>query len=86
LSEQQAPLEELAYSSKAMAQKELEAAAIAAGLAHQQRTVEPMPKGDGQLLYRARFTTLTEADALSTCEKIRAADLSCFVMQAASAQ
>ena len=75
-----------AYSSKAMAQKELEAAAIAAGLAHQQRTVEPMPKGDGQLLYRARFTTLTEADALSTCEKIRAADLSCFVMQAASAQ
>lgn len=75
-----------AYSSKAMAQQELEAAAIAAGLTQQQRTVEPMPKGDGQTLYRARFTTLSESDAVSTCDKIRTANLSCFVLQEASAQ
>lgn len=75
-----------AYSSKAMAQKELEAAATAAGLTQQKRTVEPMPKGDGQTLYRARFIMLSEADALSTCDKIRTANLSCFVLQEAPAQ
>lgn len=75
-----------AYTSKSMAQKELEAAAIAAGLTMQQRSVEPMPKGDGQTLYRARFTKLSESDAAQTCEKIRAAKLSCFVLQEASAQ
>lgn len=75
-----------AYTSKTMAQRELEAAAIAAGLTQQTRQVEPMPKGDGQTLYRARFTTLSEADAVGVCEKIRAAKLSCFVLQEATAQ
>lgn len=75
-----------AYSSKAMAQDELEAAAIAAGLTAQTRAVEPMPKGDGQTLYRARFTKLSEADAANTCEKIRAAKLSCFVLHEGSPQ
>lgn len=75
-----------AYSSKAMAQKELESAAIAANLIGQPRNVEPMPKGDGQMLYRARFTKLSEADASLTCDKIRAAKLSCFILQDPAAQ
>jgi hypothetical protein len=45
-----------------------------------------MPKGDGTLLYRARFTTLTETDAQAMCERIRAAQLSCFSVQDAAAQ
>ncbi len=75
-----------AYSSKDMAQQELEAAAIAAGLVDRSRGVEPMPKGDGATLYRARFTSLTEADANATCERIRAAQLSCFALQEPAAQ
>lgn len=72
-----------AYTSKDMAQQELEAAAIAANLVARTRSVDPMPKGDGTTLYRARFTHLTESDASSTCERIRAARLSCFAVQEA---
>ncbi|MFZ5618907.1 MAG: D-alanyl-D-alanine carboxypeptidase family protein [Pseudomonadota bacterium] len=75
-----------AYTTKEMAQKELEAAAIAAGLVERARSVAAMPKGDGATLYRARFTHLSEADAAATCEKIRAAHLSCFSLLEASAQ
>ncbi len=75
-----------AYSSKELAQRELETAAVKAGLSQQARIVEPMPKGDGQTIYRARFTKLSEADAAHTCDRIRAAKLSCFVLQEASAQ
>jgi D-alanyl-D-alanine carboxypeptidase len=75
-----------AYSTKSKAQKELEAAAIAAGITSQARTVEPMPKGDGNTLYRARFTRLSEADAALTCEKIKAAKLNCLVLQETAAQ
>jgi D-alanyl-D-alanine carboxypeptidase len=70
-----------AYTAKDMAQQELEAAAIAADLVSRTRSVDPMPKGDGSTLYRARFTQLTESDAATTCNKIRAARLSCFVVQ-----
>lgn len=75
-----------AYSSKHMAQQELETTALAAGLLDRPRAVEPMPKGDGTTLYRARFTTLSEADATATCDQIRAAQLNCFALQEASAQ
>lgn len=75
-----------AYSTKTKAQQELEAAAIAAGLTSHARTVEPMPKGDGDTLYRARFTQLSEADAALTCQKIKAAKLNCLVLQETSAQ
>jgi D-alanyl-D-alanine carboxypeptidase len=75
-----------AYASKTMAQQELEAAALAAGLVERSRRVEAIPKGDGSLLYRARFTQLTEADAGATCERIRKAQLSCFVIQETAAQ
>ena len=74
-----------AYSSKSMAQQELEAAAIAAGLVERARAVTPMPKGDGTTLYRARFSSLSETEATATCERIRAARLSCFAVQEASA-
>jgi D-alanyl-D-alanine carboxypeptidase len=67
-----------AYSSKAKAQQELEAAAIAAGLVERARSVSPMPKLDGAILYRARFVNLTEAEAAAACAKIQAAALTCF--------
>jgi len=73
-----------AYSTKSLAQKELEAAAIASGLTERARSVTPMPKGDGSTLYRARFTSLTEADATQTCDRIRAAKLNCFAIQEAA--
>lgn len=75
-----------AYTTKALAQKELEAAAIAAGLVERARSVAAMPKGDGTTLYRARFTHLSETDAVATCEKIRAAHLNCFSLMEAPAQ
>lgn len=75
-----------AYTTKEMAQQELEAAAIAAGLLDRTRSVEAMPKGDGATLYRARFTHLSEVDASATCDKIRAAHLNCFALQDISAQ
>jgi D-alanyl-D-alanine carboxypeptidase len=67
-----------AYTTKAKAQQELEAAAIAAGLLDRTRSVSPMPKLDGDILYRARFVHLTEAEASAACMKIQAAALSCF--------
>jgi D-alanyl-D-alanine carboxypeptidase len=75
-----------AYTTKDMAQQELEATAIAAGLADRVRSVAPMPKGDGSILYRARFTNLNEADAAAACDKIRAAQLNCFALQEAVSQ
>lgn len=75
-----------AYSTKDMAQKELEAAAIASGLVTRVRSVAPMPKGDGSTLYRARFTHLSESDAEAACARIRAAQLNCFALQEPSAQ
>ncbi|MFN3958691.1 MAG: D-alanyl-D-alanine carboxypeptidase family protein [Parvularculaceae bacterium] len=67
-----------AYSSKSKAQQELEAAAITAGLIERARSVSPMPKLDGAILYRARFVNLTEAEAAAACAKIQAAALTCF--------
>ncbi len=75
-----------AYSTKAMAQTELETAAIAAGLIDRTRVVSPMPKLDGSLLYRARFVNLTESEATATCAKIQAVNLTCFSASSASAQ
>lgn len=75
-----------AYTTKEMAQQELETAAIAAGLLDHARSVATMPKGDGTTLYRARFTNLSEVDAAATCDKIRNAQLSCFSLQEPSAQ
>ncbi len=67
-----------AYSSKSKAQQELETAAIAAGLVERSRSVSPMPKLDGAILYRARFVNLTESEASAACAKIQAVALTCF--------
>lgn len=67
-----------AYSTKAMAQTELETAAIAAGLIDRTRAVSPMPKLDGEFLYRARFVNLTESEATAACAKILSVNLTCF--------
>ncbi|MDZ7627705.1 MAG: D-alanyl-D-alanine carboxypeptidase family protein [Parvularculaceae bacterium] len=75
-----------AYSTKSMAQQELEAAAIAANLTDRTRVVAPMPKLDGSLLYRARFVNLTETEAAAACTKIQAAALPCFTSNDAGAR
>ncbi|MCB2112938.1 MAG: D-alanyl-D-alanine carboxypeptidase [Parvularculaceae bacterium] len=75
-----------AYSSKSLAQKELEAAAIAAGLTGRARAVTPAAQNSGAPIFRARFTMLSETEASATCEKIRAAKLNCFSIREPAAQ
>ena len=75
-----------AYSSKAMAQSELEAAAIAANLVDRARKVTPIVRDGGDTIFRARFVSLDEADAVEVCDTIRAAALACFVLQEPVAQ
>ncbi len=72
-----------AYSSKDLAQKELEAATIAARLEAHVRIITPLFVDDRQPLYRARFTALTEDEAAGACETIRAAKLTCFLLHEA---
>jgi D-alanyl-D-alanine carboxypeptidase len=70
-----------AYSTKDMAQRELEAAAIASGALSGERSVTPFQTETGAFLYRARFVRLTETDAIEMCARIKAAQLSCFAVQ-----
>ena len=70
-----------AYTSKTMAQTELEDAAAAANLVGYQRSVTPTDKDDGNTVYRARFTALDEEEAAEVCEAIRRATKACFVLQ-----
>jgi len=67
-----------AYSTKAMAQTELEAAAIAGGLIDRSRAVQPMAGPAGETIYRARFIKLSESEATETCEQLRTRKLNCF--------
>lgn len=75
-----------AYSSKTMAQSELENAAVSASLMDRARSVVPLVKAEGDTIYRARFTYLAETDAIDVCDAIRAAQMSCFVLQDLSDQ
>lgn len=75
-----------AYSSKALAQKELEAAAAAAAFTAGARAVLPAPMSDGNSLYRARFTSLSAIEAADLCQTLRSAKISCFVASEAAAQ
>ncbi len=79
-----------AFSSKPLAQKELEEAAFAGGMMDRKRSVLTTPMADGRTLYRARFTQLTEIEAAAACEVLKEKSLSCFVVsdadQAARAQ
>ena len=71
-----------AYSSKALAQKELEEAAFKGGLMGRARSVAPMARDDGVTLYRARITKLSEIEAATACTGLQDMDVQCFVVSA----
>lgn len=75
-----------AYSTKSMAQKELEAAAVAGGLVEYARMVEPIFDLDGSALYRARFVALSAPDAIDVCDTLRNRERACFVVAEPGAQ
>jgi len=75
-----------AYSSKSLAQKELEAAANAAGFTSNSRAVQAVPTVSGGSLYRARFTALSAIEAADLCQTLRSRKLSCFVISDATLQ
>ncbi len=68
-----------AYSTKQLAQQELEAAAIKGGLTNRTRAVIPAPREDGSTLYRARFMNLSEIEAATACAELDDKGVSCFV-------
>ncbi len=68
-----------AYSTKALAQEELEEAAAKGGLTDQTRAVVPAPREDGTILYRARFMNLSEIEAAAACSGLSEKGVSCFV-------
>ncbi|MFQ5563503.1 MAG: D-alanyl-D-alanine carboxypeptidase [Parvularculaceae bacterium] len=72
-----------AYSSKTLAQRELEAAAAKGGLDDQARSILPARDGEGAQIYRARFTGLSEPDARDICKGLKQKDLACFVVSEA---
>ncbi|WP_395076044.1 D-alanyl-D-alanine carboxypeptidase, partial [Hyphococcus sp.] len=69
-----------AYSTKEMAQTELEKAVAKTGMEKRERVVLPTPRDDGKTLYRARITKLSEIEAAATCETLKDKKLSCFVV------
>ena len=69
-----------AYSSKALAQSELEAAAAKADLLERDRAILPTARADGQTLYRARFRKLSEIEATLACAGLKEAGVNCFVV------
>ena len=69
-----------AYSSKALAQKELESAAKKGGLLERSRSVIPTVRDDGSTLYRARITQLTEIEAAIGCAALQENSIRCFVI------
>jgi len=73
-----------AYSTKALAQRELEEAVLKAGLSDRARMVTPMRKEDGAALYRARITAMTEGEANLACETLKKKNIACFVVSDAS--
>ena len=69
-----------AYSSKPLAQKELEEAAFNGGLMNHQRNVAPTMRDDGSVLYRARITQLSEIEAAAACASLQDKGMQCFVV------
>ncbi|WP_411820190.1 D-alanyl-D-alanine carboxypeptidase [Hyphococcus formosus] len=69
-----------AYSSKDMAQRELEEAVKLSGMDNRDRAVLPTPRDNGNTLYRARITRLTEIEAAAACAKLKDKSKSCFVV------
>ena len=74
-----------AYSSKALAQKELEEAVFAGGMMDRARMISPTPQDDGGVLYRARITSLTENEANNACDALKKKNIACFVVSDAAA-
>jgi D-alanyl-D-alanine carboxypeptidase len=70
-----------AFRSKTLAQQELEAAALASRAVDVARAVSPIVEKSGATIYRARFTSLSEFDAVAVCARIKAAQLSCFAVE-----
>ncbi len=73
-----------AYSTKELAQHELETAISKAGMNDRERIVMPTPRDDGKILYRARITRLSEIEAAAGCETLKDKKLSCFVVPEAT--
>lgn len=69
-----------AYSSKALAQKELEDAVYKGGFMDRARSVTPAKQEDGGYLYRARITALTESEANNACNTLKGKKIACFVV------
>jgi len=69
-----------AYSTKDLAQRELEKAVTTAGMSDRERAVLPTDRNDGKTLYRARITRLTEIEAAAGCETLKTKKISCFVI------
>ncbi len=69
-----------AYSSKQMAQDELNKAVLKIGLENRNMAVLPTPLDDGKTLYRARVVKLSEIDAAAACEALKDKKFSCFVV------
>ncbi len=69
-----------AYSTKELAQAELEAAAAKSGFTDRDRAILPTMRADGSMLYRARFRKLTEIEATLACTELKNAGVSCFVV------
>ena len=75
-----------AYSSKALAQKELEEAVFKGGMMERTRTVIPATREDGTPIYRARIINLTEIEAGAACAALEDKEISCFVVSQTETQ
>ena len=69
-----------AYSTKDMAQRELENAVQLSGMDNRDRAVLPTPRNNGNMLYRARITRLTEIEATAACRALKTNRKTCFVV------
>ena len=69
-----------AYSTKDMAQRELENAVQLSGMDNRDRAVLPTPRNNGNMLYRARITRLTEIEATAACKALKTNRKTCFVV------
>ncbi len=75
-----------AYSTKELAQTELEDAIAKGGLTARARTVVPTIRSDGSTLYRARIIAMSEAEAANACAGLTEKGVACFVVSDTAAQ
>lgn len=69
-----------AYSTKEMAQAELEKAVTLVGMADRDRLVLPVATADGGTVFRARVTRLSEIEAATACVVLADKGKSCFAV------